>query len=166
MSSWIRIYYQAKLKVEIEEYKQLKKYKFLRFLPSFGYSILRNDFVVSVNTNGAISYLENKHIWNNKISYIILQNNLLLESALREIAMKRKELDKVMSQKNNIHKLVELEQKIFKIKKRQYENAELEPLLYLQAQKTLINQEQKLEDINYKIFQINQQLLSIAKWNF
>jgi hypothetical protein len=159
-------YYQTKAEAEIEEYKQLKKYKFLRFLPSLGYSILRSDFVVSLNTNGAISYLENKQIRNNKISSIILQNNLLLSSALREIAMKQSELEKVITQKKNIHKLVELEKQIFKIKKRQYENAELEPLLYLQAQKTLINQEQKLEDINYKVFQINQQLLSIAKWNF
>lgn len=159
-------YYQGKAQAEIQEYKQLKKYKFLRFLPSFGYSILRNDFVVSLNTNGVISYLENKQIRTNKISSIIMNNNLLLEADLREISMKQSELEKIITQKKNIQKLIELEKLIFNIKKEQYENAELEPLLYLQAQKTLINQEQKLENINYKIFKINQELLSIAKWNF
>lgn len=36
-------YYERKNRAEIEEFKALKKYKFLRFFPSLGYAIERKE---------------------------------------------------------------------------------------------------------------------------
>lgn len=159
-------YYEQKTVAEVEEFKQLRKYKFLRFLPSFGYSLQRADFIVSLNTNGVISYLENKQIRHNKIASIILQNKLLLEQDLRTLTLLENKIKEVQKQQLTAQKIIEIDQKIFKIKETQYNQAELEPLLFLQAQKHIIEQEQKLENINYQLFELTQTLLNTAKWNF
>ena len=55
---------------------------------------------------------------------------------------------------------------LYKIKENQYNTAELEPLAFLQAQKHIIEQEQRLQNIEYQLFELKQTLLNIAKWNF
>lgn len=159
-------YYEQKTTAEVEEFKQLRKYKFLRFLPSFGYSLQRADFIVAINTNGIISYMEDRQIRDNKVNSIILTNKLLLEEDLRNITLLKKDLQELEKQKNVLQEILEIDQKIFEIKQTQYKQAELEPLQFLQAKKSFIQQQQQVENINYQLFLKKQALLNTAKWNF
>lgn len=159
-------YYEQKTLAEIEEYKQLRKYKFLRFLPSFGYSIERADFIISLNSSSLISFLENKQIRHNKVSSIVLKNSILLQEDLRNILFTENKIKEVEKQLKTAQKVLKIDQKIYKIKENQYNNAELEPLAFLQAQKHIIEQEQRLQNIEYQLFELKQTLLNIAKWNF
>lgn len=164
LESSCRRYYELKAQAEIEEFKQVRKYKFLRFLPTIGYAIARQSLVVGVNSSSAIKYLEDKQIRRNKVSSIVQSNNLALERDLLQLHLLKQEIRQVQEKYQTALATIEIERKIFRIKKQQYNQAELEPLLFLQSQKTLLQQEQKVKDIQYNIFQLNQQLLIIAKW--
>lgn len=158
-------YYQAKEKAEIEEYKQLRKYKLLRFLPSFGYSIERRDFIISLNSSLVVNFLENKQLRHNKIASIRMLNQLQYKQDLTKINLIKDQIHQVQKEKNIQLELFEIEKAIYSIKEKQYNKTDIDPIQFLEAKKKYIQQKKKITDIDYKLFLLNQELLITSKWS-
>jgi len=158
LKSDLKKYYNEKTTAEILEYNYSVKNRWLRFIPTIGFSIVPLSPILAINTQGLVQYAEHSAQKKAKIMNIEKMNSLQYEKECISLSYQYLDLkSKIMVYNFKVDNFA-LQTSRFQITKMAYSNNEIPPSEYLNRQieyNNLISElkstEMDLNSLKYKI---------------
>lgn len=151
LKSSLRQYYIKKTEAEQEEYMYNLKFKWLMFLPSFGWNFIANTPSLSYNTNELSNAINYKRRKTSKLESIRKQNEVQFNRDLNDVVVMCENLKLQISTYNLLELNFTIINESFELIELSYKNAELKPSEYLQKkisyQSALLNKQKTLNDL-------------------
>ena len=125
--------YDSLIARELYDESKVKRYRFLNFIPSPGYSLLQGP-TVSYNLGTVFRFFETKERYRIEKEQII---NKYQEKADREFAEyihKRERVEELRDELEVQEQILELERKLFAIAEAKYQNHEITPTQFIQEE--------------------------------
>lgn len=158
LKSDLKNYYDQKTAAEILEYNYSVKNRWLRFIPTIGFSIVPLSPILALNTNGLVQYAEHAAQKKAKMMNIVRMNSLQYEKECITLSYQYLDLkSKIVVYNFKVDNFV-LQTSKFEISKKAYNNNEIPPSEYLNRQieynnliSDLKSMEMELNSLKYKI---------------
>ena len=158
LKSDLKKYYGQKTAAEILEYNYSVKNRWLRFIPTIGFSIVPLSPILALNTNGLVQYAEHAAQKKAKMMNIVRMNSLQYEKECITLSYQYLDLkSKIVVYNFKVENFV-LQTSKFEISKKAYNNNEIPPSEYLNRQieynnliSDLKSMEMELNSLKYKI---------------
>ena len=128
----LRRFYQAKIQAEQREYQYQTRFRWVKYLPEFGYNPATQSPVVVLRTSEIIGSINNLAARRAKLVAIQQQNEVLFNQDLAEIIYRLSDLETKDAYYTLRTEVLELEKRRFSIFEQQYANREIPPSAYLE----------------------------------
>lgn len=158
LKSDLKKYYGQKTAAEILEYNYSVKNRWLRFIPTIGFSIVPLSPILALNTNGLVQYAEHTAQKKAKMMNIVRMNSLQYEKECITLSYQYLDLKSKIVVYNFKVENFALQTSRFEINKKAYNNNEIPPSEYLNRQieynnliSDLKSMEMELNSLKYKI---------------
>ena len=137
----LETYYLQKTQAEIEEYRDKKRWSWLKFVPSIG---INTDFGIRPNLQFSFAnmygLLNDQNKKELKIKSLIKRNELAFNADLLKLHRLLLKRQLAMQDLQHARELLHLDEAIFKIQEDKYDRAELLPTQYLSLKKSILQQ--------------------------
>lgn len=127
-------FYRRKTTAEQQQYKYKQKWRWLKYLPSVGYSFFLNTPIVSYNTNEVYNAINDKHIIRAQCESLSQINETLYNEDLTEVKYTVEILRDRIQQYNSQLMIFDLEKKRYEIVEKSYTNKEITPTEFITKQ--------------------------------
>ncbi|MFW5700441.1 MAG: hypothetical protein ACOCWM_02025 [Cyclobacteriaceae bacterium] len=145
--------YQVINEAELEEYKQLNKYKWLNYMPSVGYDLVYNRPVVSINLADIGRFINDNQAREHKQTSIIKSNRILLAKEKKSVTTRYNYLVNLFHRYDLEIEVYNLHYKLFILSKSKYENDEIPIEQFTQEQIKIKEEEKNLYTLKDRIYQ-------------
>ena len=127
---------------------RIKKYRFLNFLPSPGYSLLQGP-TVSYNLGSVFRFFETRERHRVEKERIVNDYKVRAEEEFADYVLMREQVEELRDELEVQKQILALERKLFAISQAKYENHEITPTQYIQEEiafrRKELNYDKKLE---------------------
>lgn len=158
LKSDLKKYYDDKTAAEILEYNYSVKNRWLRFIPTIGFTVVPLSPILALNTTGLVQYAEHSAQKKAKIMNIERINSLQFEKECISLSYQYLDLKSKIVVYNFKVENFALQTSMFEITKKGYNNNEIPPSEYLNRQieynnliSDLKSMEMELNSLKYKI---------------
>jgi hypothetical protein len=132
--------YDSLAKRELFDEDRVKRYRFLNFLPSPGYSLLQGP-TVSYNLGSIFRFFETRERHRVEKERIVNDYQEKAEEEFGDYVLMREQVEELRDELEVQKQILELERKLFAIAEAKYENHEVTPTEYIQEEITFRRKE-------------------------
>ena len=118
---------------EMYDEDRVKRYRFLNFLPSPGYSVLQGP-TVSYNLGSVFRFFETRERHRVEKERIVNGYRAKAENEFEDYVLMREQLEELRGELEVQNQILELERKLFAISEAKYQNHEITPTQYIQEE--------------------------------
>ena len=118
---------------ELYDEQRVKRYRFLNFLPSPGYSVLQGP-TVSYNLGSVFRFFETRERHRVEKERIINDYQEKADEEFEDYVLMREQVEELRDELEVQEQILELERKLFAITEAKYKNHEITPTQYIQEE--------------------------------
>lgn len=122
------------MKMKLEEFRSMRKFKWLTFLPTVGYDPLTNRPTIGFSLSSLSRYLTKNHELNQKQQSIFLESAAAVSSEMKLLERKYNSIQNQISTYQRFKTVASIKTKLYEIQKQKHENNEISLETFLNAQ--------------------------------
>lgn len=136
--------------LEIEEYEEMKKYNYMNYVPSVGYSVL-TGISVNYNISTIFNFLKDRKINKAKVNQIEEKYKVAAQKEYSKYLYLQKKKRDLILEKESTEAIMVLEKRLYAIVMEKYNNLEIKPSEYLQKEIEFKKKELALKKLNMQL---------------
>ena len=150
-------------KQAIDNYKNLKDYKWLHMLPSVGYDTRWNTPVVAVSSTQFVSYFQHRDTKKYNIIQLQQQSDKDLDRILFNLKGLYNRLLKQLAELETRYKILTINKQLYDIENEKYKNVEIDTEEFLKAERAQMQQVSDFQTFKLSIYQTIAEIENITK---
>lgn len=159
----LRNQYEAKL--QLDEYADLKKYEWTRYMPQVGYSI-RTGFSVGYDLSNVPKFFNDRQTKRAKRAQIVDLFKKKARDEFNDYLSKLKTREHMAKEISMQNEIMDLEKRLFEISRMKYENHEITPTEYLTKEINIKGKELQLTKLKMELDALDKEIKIIEDQRF
>jgi len=147
----------------LDNFKNLKDYKWLHLIPSIGYDTRWNTPVVSVSSSQFINYYQRKDDKKYRMIQLEQQADTDLEKTLFNLKGLYNRLLKQLDELETRHQIMNINRQLFEIEEQKHKNIEIDTEDFLKSQRSYLSQLSDYQNFKLSIHQTISEIENITK---
>lgn len=150
MESIIKERYSYMADIEKEEFEEMKKYNYMNYVPSIGYSAI-TGINVNYNFSTILNFLKDRKINKAKMKQIEEKYKVAAQKEYSKYQYLLKKKRDLMLEKESTEAIMVLEKRLYAIAIEKYNNLEIKPTEFLQKEIDFKKKELALKKLNMQL---------------
>jgi len=158
--------HELETKESLDNFKNLKDYKWLHLLPTLGvrsYDGKHYTPTLSINSSQWVTYLQRRDDKKYRMIQIEQQSVNDLDAILFRLKGLYTRLDRQLSELDTRHEIMQINQKLYEIDEEKYKNVDIDTEEYLRSQRSRLTQLSDFQNFKVSIFQTVSEIENITK---